>query len=169
VRKRPPLPIGTVVAATIGLAIALGLRPIKASEILAAYVLALTAIALLALTRMARAEEEWERTGSELARALTPRREPPMRPAELIRVERDLTLGSGNAGELHARLLPQLREIASVRLSERHGVALAEGRELLGEEAWDLLRPDRPAPADRAAAGLPRRRIAVLVDAIERL
>lgn len=167
--KRPRLPVGTVAVATIGLAIALGLRPISVREILAAYVLALTAIALLALTRMARTEEEWERATSELERALAPYPVVRARPPELVRTERDLTLSSTNAGDLHTRLLPQLREVAAARLADRHDVDLADARGVLGEDAWEYLRPDRPLPDDRTAAGLPLRRIAALVDTIERL
>jgi hypothetical protein len=167
--KRPRVPIGTLVVITIGLVIALGLRPVSVREILTAYVLALTAIALVMLTRMARTEEEWERATSEFERALAPRRTTQARPAELIRTERDLTLSSANTGELHARVLPQLREVAAARLSDRHDVDLAHAHDLLGEEAWEYLRPDRPAPDDRTAHGLPLRRIAALVDAIERL
>lgn len=167
--KRPRVPIGTLVVVTIGLVIALGLRPVSVREILAVYVLALTAIALVMLTRMARTEEEWERATSELERALAPRRITQSRPAELIRTERDLTLSSANAGELHARALPQLREVAAARLSDRHDVDLADAQDLLGKEAWEYLRPDREAPDDRSAHGLPLRRIAALVDAVERL
>jgi hypothetical protein len=167
--RRPRVPMGTLVVVTIGLAIGLGLRPVSVRAILAAYVLALTAIALVMLTRMARTEEEWERATSELERALAPRRMTQGRPAELIRTERDLTLSIANAGELHARVLPQLRDVAAARLSDRHDVDLAHAKELLGEEAWDSLRPDRQVPDDRTAHGLPLRRIAALVDAIERL
>lgn len=164
--KRPRMPIGTIVAATVGLLVALGLRPVSVREILAAYVLALTAIALLLLTRMARTEEEWERATSDLERALAPRKAVRGRPNELVRVERDLVLSVANAGELHARLLPQLREAVAARLATRHD---AQARDLLGDEAWELLRPDRPVPEDRAAPGLPVRRIAALVDTIEEL
>jgi hypothetical protein len=165
--KRPRVPVGTIVLATVGLVIALGLRPWPVREILAAYVLALTAIALLVLARMARTEEEWERATSELERALAPRKPVRTRPNELVRVERDLVLSVSNAGELHARLLPQLREVAGARLAARHDVERA--RELLGEDAWELLREDRPAPDDRAAPGLPLRDIAGLVDRVEGL
>ena len=165
--KRPRLPVGTIVAVTVGLVIALGLRPVSVREILAAYVLALTAIALLVLARMARTEEEWERATSELERALAPRKSVRTRPNELVRVERDLVLSVSNAGELHTRLLRQLREVATARLVTRHDVSRA--RELLGENAWDLLREDRPPPDDRAAPGLPLRDIAALVDRVEAL
>lgn len=167
--RRTRVPTGTIVAATIGLVIALGLRPISVREILAAYVLVLTAIALLVLTRMARTEEEWERATSELERVLAPRKTVRARPAELVRTERDLTLSSTNAGDLHTRLLPQLREVAAARLADRHDVDLADARDVLGEETWEYLRPDRPIPDDRTAHGLPLRSIAALVDTIERL
>lgn len=163
------MPIGKVVTITIGLVIALGIRPVSVREILAAYVLALAAIALLTLTRFARTEDEWERSTSELAHALAPRPRVRLRPAELIRTERDLTLSTANAGEVHARLLPQLRDVAEARLADRHDTALVDARELLGDEAWELLRPDRPIPTDRSAPGLPLRRIAALLDAVERL
>ena len=159
--RRPRLPIGTLVGITIGLAIALGLRPISVREILGAYVLALTAIALLVLTRMARTEEEWERAVSELENALAPRKPARTRPAELVRMERDITLSIANAGEFHARLRPLLLSIASAR------VRLPQ--EALDAGTWDLLRPDRPAPTDRSAPGLPLRRIAELTDAVEKL
>jgi len=163
------LPIGKVVGITVGLVVALGIGPASVREILAAYVLALAAIALLTLTRLARTEDEWERSTSELARALAPRPRVRLRPAELIRTERDLTLSTANAGEVHARLLPQLRDVAAARLADRHDLALADARDLLGDEAWELLRPDRPIPLDRSAPGLPLRRIAILLDAVERL
>ncbi|MGH3000293.1 MAG: hypothetical protein ACRDNM_13430 [Gaiellaceae bacterium] len=161
-RRGPRIPIGTIVVATIGLLIALGLRPTSVREILAAYVLALTAIALLVLSRMARTQEEWERATSDLERALASHKPVRTRPNELVRVERDLVLSSSNAAEMHARLLPQLREAVAARRNEH-------ARDLLGEDAWELLRPDRRAPEDRTAPGLPLHRISALVDAIERL
>jgi len=159
--KRPRIPIGTIVVVTIGLVVALGLRPVSVREILAAYVLALTAIALLVLARMARTQEEWERATSELERALAPRKPVRARPNELVRVERDLVLSSSNAAEFHARLRPLLFDIAAARVKQP--------KEVLDDETWELLRPDLPAPDDRTAPGPPLRRIAELVDTIERL
>ena len=159
--KRPRLPLGRLAAITIGLAIALGLRPISVREILAAYVLALTAITLAELTRLARFDEEWERSSSDLERALAPRMSVRVRPAELVRVERDLTLSAASAGEYHTRMRPLLLAIAAARVRYP--------REALDEDTWELLRPDRPAPEDRAAPGVPLRRIAELVDTIESL
>jgi len=168
--RRPLLPAAV---ATAGLVVALAARPVSTREILAAYVLALSAIALLHLTRLARGEESWFRTPSEFERALTSRPEVRMRPAELVRIERELTLGSATAEHLHGRLLPLLRDAAAARLAARHEVDLDRrpdrARELLGDETWEIVRPDREAPDDRNAPGLPLRRIAAVIDTIERL
>ena len=159
--RRRRLPYGTIATLTIALAIALGLRPISVREILASYVLALTAVALLVLARMARTEEEWERAASELARALTPRTETRRRPPELVVVERDLRLATASAGDFHSRLRPLLWSIVEARTRTP--------REALDEDTWELLRPDRPVPADLSAPGVPLRRLAQVVDALERL
>jgi len=158
--------------ATFGLVVALGVRPVSVSTILAAYVLVLAAIALAALTRLTRAASEWQ-AASQFEHALRSEDESPVRPPELVRTEREITLGSANAAHMHMRLLPILREAAAARLAAHHNVELDRrpeaARALLGDEAWQLLRPDRPAPEDRNAPGLPLRRIRGLVDTLERL
>ena len=40
---------------------------------------------------------------------------------------------------------------------------------MLGEDAWELLRPDRPEPRDRDAPGIPLRRLRTVVDTLEQL
>ncbi|HZQ88628.1 MAG TPA: hypothetical protein VFA42_01325 [Gaiellaceae bacterium] len=160
-RRRIRPPYGTLAALTIGLAVALGLRPISVREIVAAYVLALTAVALLVLARTARTEEEWERAASELARALAPRAETRRRPPELVVVERDARLAAASAGDFHSRLRPLLWSIVEARTRAP--------REALDDDTWELLRPDRPVPADLSAPGVPLRRLAQVVDELEQL
>jgi len=161
VSRRPRLPYGTLAVLTIGLAVALGLRPISVREILASYVLALTAVALLLLARMARTEEEWERATSELAHALVPKAETHRRPPELVVVEREVRLGTASAGDFHSRLRPLLWSIVEARTRAP--------RETLDDETWELLRPDRPVPVDLSAPGMPLRRLAQVVGELERL
>jgi hypothetical protein len=88
-------------------------------------------------------------------------------------MERELELGIANAGSAYHRLLPQLRAAAAARLASRHGVELDRrpdaARALLGEEAWEWLRPDRPEPADRFGRGVPRERVAALIERVESL
>ena len=93
---------------------------------------------------------------SLLEEALEP--EPPeVQPiAELHRLDRELTMGSTRAFDLHYRLRPVLREIAAARL-ERRGLNLDSGspavREALGESLWEVTDPDREPPHDRLAPG----------------
>ena len=160
------------IGATLGLVVALGVRPVSVPTILAAYVLVLAAIALAALTRVARgASERYE--VSPFERALSSGVQAPVRPPELVRTEREVTLGIANAGHLHTRLLPILREAAAARLAAHHNIELERqpdaARALLGAEAWELLRPDLPPAEDRNAPGLPLRRLRGLVDTLERL
>jgi hypothetical protein len=158
--------------ATFGLVVALGVRPVSVTTILAAYVLVLAAIALAALTRLTRAASEWQ-AASQFEHALRGNVDSPVRPPELVRTEREITLGSASAAHLHTRLLPILREAAAARLAAHHNVELDRrpeaARALLGDAAWQVLRPDLPAPEDRNAPGLPLRRIRDLVDTLERL
>jgi hypothetical protein len=163
--RRLALPL---VLVTTGLIVALGLHPVATERILAAYVLALTAIALELATRvLAAASSSPDR--SELEAALD--RKPPeaTRPAELLRTERELTLGIASAGHLHSRLLPLLREAASARLPFDLERAPGRASEALGADVWELLRPDRDAPADRHAPGIPLREVERCVAALERL
>ena len=81
-------------------------------------------------------------------------------------MERGVTLGVAHAFDFHARLRPLLRDVAAARLALSRGIDLDSpaGRAALGEEAWELLRPDRPAPDDRFGPGVPAERLRALVD-----
>lgn len=162
----------SVAMLTAVLGILLGVRPLSTGRLLSIYVLALAAVALAALTRLAQTVEE-RRRASAFDAALRRRDERPMRPPELVRTERELTLGIANAGHLQRRLLPLLRDAAAARLAQKHGVELERrpeaARELLGDETWELLRPDRPDPVDRNAPGISFARVRALVDRLEAL
>lgn len=103
------------------------------------------------------------RSGFDQALAETTWRDPA--PAQVERIEREVTLGVSNAYDLHRRLLPQLREIAQCRL-ERAG--RTPGPDTLGEW-WELLRPDRPEPEDRFAPGISQSELRALVADLERM
>jgi hypothetical protein len=72
--------------------------------------------------------------------------------------------------EHHYRLRPHLVRVATYRLARR-GVDMdaqpAKASELLGPEAWDLVRPDRPAPEHRNARGLELARLRRVVDRLD--
>ena len=85
------------------------------------------------------------------------RREPDERPTDLARIEREVTLGvastttstsaSPHAARDGGRAAPVRRGIDLDREPER-------ARRALGDETWELVRPDRPAAAGPLARGL---------------
>ena len=158
----------TLTVATVAFAILLGLRPLRTETIVAGYAIALTAIALAGFTR-ALAEATHDLSTSPFVEELLRKRVAPTRPTELIRVSRELTLASSSAGHVHERFRPLLRDIAEARLGIDLERRADVARERLGEELWNLVRADAPAPPDRQAPGLPLRRIRSLVETLERL
>jgi hypothetical protein len=79
---------------------------------------------------------------------------------------------SSTAFDLHFRLRPTLREIADERLAAR-GLQLDRGgpvvEEALGEELWEIVRPDREPPFKRFAPGISPAAAARVVDRLEAL
>jgi len=128
------------------------------------YVLILGMLALFAL--LASTTERLPSSRRSPFDAALPRGKPPARPLpEVERMKREVALACASAYDLHARLLPHLREIADARL-ERTG--RSPGPETLGA-SWELLRPDRPEPEDRFAPGIKEAELRALVDALARL
>ena len=161
--------VATLVAmTTVALVVVLGLHPVSTERIAAGYVLALAAIGLGAATRIL-AAEPWSERGSQFEHVLSRKRPEQTRPSDLMRIEREITFGTTSAGHLHTRLLPLLREAASARLGIDFDLHPEPARAALGEETWELLRPDRPEPEDRSAPGLPLRRVRAVVESLERL
>ncbi len=75
--------------------------------------------------------------------------------------------------EVHAYMRPVLAEIASRRLAGR-GLTLERmsesvGREPLGNQVWEIARPNRPFPEDRLARGVSQQDLSAMVDVLERL
>jgi hypothetical protein len=136
------------------------------------YLLALGALALLELVLVTRTAYPRKR-GSALAEALAVERQGPLRPPELERLEREVTLGTTTAFDLHYRLRPTLREVALQRLADRRGLALDAGgdevEDALGAELWEIVRPDREPPADRYGPGLPGAWVRHAVERLEAL
>jgi uncharacterized membrane protein len=128
------------------------------------YVFLLGAMLMLGIVAAA-GDSVPRRRRSELDQALAERAQPDRRLPELERTEREVTLATATAYDLHFRLLPHLREIAQCRL-ERSGKTSAP--ETLGPW-WELLRPDRPEPADRFAPGIKQAELRALVADLERM
>lgn len=158
-----------VTAAVVALVVLLALRPVSTTRALAAWALFVAALTLFHLTRAAKAQRRPRRFEAALRRTSGQ----PAHPVELERVRRQLELGVASADYAHRRLLPLLRAAAAARLVSGHGVDLARrpehARALLGDDVWELLRPDRPEPADRHGRGVALDRIEAAIGRVESL
>ena len=164
--SRLPL-VATLVLATVLLA-----APGRAGLATHVYALALAAIGLGYLL-------------SALHDALPPRRPSPFDAAlrtprssvqripELERMEREVALGLATAFDLHYRLRPRLRRIATALLRARRGIELdaspEAARRALGDDAWEIVRGDREPPQERFAAGVEIASLRRAVSALETL
>jgi hypothetical protein len=165
----------TARALKVGLAVsaAAGVAAVASSGghaiLLDVYLLCLGGVLLLALVRVTRAQAPAARS-SEFDAAWAAMRRPVAESGEPALV-RDLELSTYSAFHLHARLRPVLREIAAHRLRARYGVELdaepARARELVGTAAWELVRPERPPPADRLSTGPTLDELRTVVDELE--
>ena len=159
-------------AAIVALVVLLALPRLSTSRALAIWIVLVAAISLVLIVRQSR-EHSGPRPALRFEAALRGRKPPASEPEELVRMERELVLGIADADHAHRKLLPLLRAAAAARLAARHGFELDRrpeaARALLGEDVWDLLRPDRPAPADRHGPGVPRAQIAAVIERVEAL
>jgi hypothetical protein len=167
---RRALTMGLAFSAAIGLAAFAfsGLR----EALLDAYLLGIGGVLLLALVRTT--SERGPPTGpSDFDRAFGDMtRRYPSDSGELALVH-DVQQSVASTFHLHTRLRPILREIAAHRLSMRFGVDLdtepERARELIGVEAWEVVRPERPPPSDRLAPGPSASHLSKVVEELERI
>jgi hypothetical protein len=134
------------------------------------YALLLAAVALaIALALLRRSYPRPRRRYRRRKGAAQPRSYPPA----LARIEQEVALGVDLSFDLHHRLRPRLRTIATDLLAVRRRLALdgdpERARRALGEPAWELVRPERPPPADRQARGIAIRELRSVVESLERL
>ena len=159
-----------LVLPTIALGVVVGLAPGHAGLALRVYALVVCGTALVVALLALRRAFPPERPLRGDRRARTERRNPP---SSLARIEHEAALGVAGSFDLHYRLVPRLRSIASGLLESRRRIALERqpeaARAALGETTWSLVRPDREAPDDRLARGIPPAELARVVDSLESL
>jgi hypothetical protein len=147
--------VGLAVLAAIALLVARMVSPGRKDLELDVFILVLGAIGLLVLAaELRRLAPTAERSLVEEALEPEPLEERPI--ADLLRLERALSMASARQFDLHYRLRPILRDVAAAKLEQR-GLVLDSGRpvvqELLGDELFELTAPDREPPANRLAPG----------------
>ncbi len=91
-------------------------------------------------------------------------------PGDLGAITELVAGGRSTASDVHRRVRPLLRDIAAAKLARR-GIGLdrdpRHARELLGEELFELVRAERPAPLTRDAPGLTLGELAAITDRLE--
>ena len=129
-----------------------------------AYVFVVGGLLMLAIVAAA-GDALPSRRASDFDRALAQTKPKPKPLPELEKMNREVTLATASAYDLHYRLVPHLREIAQCRL-ERSGHSPSP--ETLGRW-WELLRPDRQPPDDRFAPGITQADLRALVADLDRM
>ena len=167
---RRALKVGFVFSVAIGFTAftVSGLR----DDLLEVYFLGIGGVLLLALVRTTR-EGGSSAGASDFDGAVADMgRRHPSESGELTLLQ-DVELSVASAFHLHLRLRPILREIAGHRLWRRYGVdpesEPERARELIGAEAWELVRPERPPPSDGLAPGPPTSHLRIVVEELERI
>jgi hypothetical protein len=157
--------ISLAVLAAVGLGVVVVVSPGAPGLTVEIYLFVMAAIVLAAV--LLRVAETLPRTEP------VPLEQPPrsQRVGQLESVERALERAEASSFELHNALRPIVCEIAAARLA-RHGVSLERqperARALLGAQTWELVRPDREAPArGSAGGGCSRDELRAIVDALE--
>lgn len=167
-RRLAPLPV----LATVGLLAVLAFVPGRTELALHVYLLVLAGLTLGWLVIVLDRSHPRPQ-GSPFDVGLRERRRAVHSLPELARLEREVTLATTTAFDVHFRLRPVLRRIAARTLQSRRGVELdrdpATSSRLLGPDLWELVRPDREPPADRSAPGLELAVLGRMVTSLERL
>ena len=90
---------------------------------------------------------------------------------DLAAVDRLLNLSVSSAEDEHVRLRPLVAGLAGQRLADHTGVRLdgdpAVAAAAVGPDVWELVRPDRPQPAERHGSGIDEARLGRVVTALE--
>lgn len=158
-------------AATTGLTIGVSAQPGAAALAVEAYVLFLGALGLAALAKAtSRTFEPAAASRVQVPQAKAVRDEG--KPAELVRIERELEMATQSAFDTYFRLRPILRELVSTRLALSAVELDALGgraETMVGPDCWALVRPDAIRPDDHYAAGVPLPMVERAVAAVEAL
>lgn len=162
--------IAVAITATVWAGLFLLVLPDRAAVV--GHVWLVVVLALALGTALERLRRDLPRRTSSFDAAFAKRGTSRARPAALARVEREVTLATGTAFDVHFRLRPMLQSLAASLLLPR-GVDLerhpARAEALLGPDVWELVRADRPAPDDRAAPGVPIETVERIVTDLERI
>ncbi len=156
---------------TVAVAIALVLAPDRAELAIHVWLLVVLGLACLALLQAI--NTAYPSGSSPFLASLQRASIPVDRPSSLARTEREVSMAGAAAFDVHFRLRPVLVDLAADLLSTRRGIDLERSPDrahaALGDEVWEIVRPDRPEPAQRHAPGLDRAQLTRIVASLEQV
>jgi hypothetical protein len=156
---------------TIALLATLAIAPSRAALEVHVWLLVVLGIAFIAFVGLVAAA--YPRSASPFDTSLVRQPARLERPSSLVRLEREVSMAGTAAFDVHLRLRPTVTELATELLSARRGIDLrsdpASARAVLGEDTWELVRPDREAPTERHAPGIDEAGLEQVLTALERI
>jgi hypothetical protein len=163
--------IQLVLLPSLGLVVALLVAPQRATLAIHVWLLIVLGLAFVAFVRLLQAL--YPRVPSPFDGSLRRHQPPAERPGSLSRLEREVSMAGSAAFDVHFRLRPVIQELATELLSSRRGIDLERDPEqahaALGDDVWELVRPDRPQPTERHGSGIDEARLGRVVTALERV
>jgi len=156
---------------SLALVVALLLAPQRAALAIHVWLLLVLGLAFLAFMRLV--QELYPHVPSPFDGSLRRRQVSAERPGSLSRLEREVSMAGSAAFDVHFRLRPVITELATELLSSRRGIDLESdperAHEALGDDVWEIVRPERPQPAERHGAGIDEDELGRVVTALERV
>jgi hypothetical protein len=154
---------------SLALLVALLIAPQRATLEIHVWLLVVLGLAFLAFMRLIQAL--YPRIASPFDATLRRQQAAVERPGSLSRLEREVSMAGSAAFDVHFRLRPVITELATELLSSRRGIDLEREPErahaALGDDVWELVRPDRPQPAERHGSGIGEGELGRVVAALE--
>jgi len=139
--------------------------------VLDAYLLYAGALVAIAAARISRLAFPPPR--GTVPAVLSPRPPRYVHPESLSRMTDDVALAQAGEFDVHFRLRPLLRDIATAGLAMQSGIDLdrqpVRACERLSPETWELVRPERPRPERGKTTGIETASLAAVVDELERI
>lgn len=156
---------------TVALAVAFALAPDRRELELHIWLLVVLGLSLVALLAVVHAA--FPSSPSPFVASLKQPVVSVERPPSLARIERGVSMAEASAFDVHYRLRPVLVELAGELLAARRGIDLnrepGPSHAVLGDDLWEIVRPNRPEPRERLADGISADDLERVVTSLERI
>ena len=154
---------------TIGLGVALALAPNRAAVEIHVWLIVALSLGLLAALTLVRTA--FPSSDSPFIASLRAEPVEAARPQALVRLEREVSMAGSTAFDVQYRLRPALIELAAGLVFSRRGIDFERepdrAHAALGDDVWEIVRPDRPESTTRLGEGITAVELERVVNALE--